>query len=50
VLHYSIRSYDQFFAKYARYSKLAAEEMYERGRRATVMSLLVRPFLRFFHM
>lgn len=50
VLHYSIHSYDQFFEKYARYSKLAAEDMHTIGRRASVWSMLVRPFLRFFHL
>lgn len=50
VLHYSIHSYDQFFEKYARYSKLAAEDMYSCGRRASFWNTLVRPFLRFFHL
>jgi glycosyltransferase involved in cell wall biosynthesis len=50
VLHYSIHSYDQFFEKYSRYSKLAAEDLYTIGRRASVWSILVRPFLRFFHL
>ncbi len=47
LLHFSVRTYDQFFAKYAQYSQLAAQDLWEVGKRATVYSLLVRPFLRF---
>jgi glycosyltransferase involved in cell wall biosynthesis len=48
--HYSFWSYDEYFAKYVRYSKLAAEELHGRGKRAGVYDLLVRPFLRFFQL
>lgn len=50
LLHYSFWSYDEFFDKYLRYSKLTAEDMWERGRRTGVLQLLVRPFLRFFQL
>jgi glycosyltransferase involved in cell wall biosynthesis len=46
-LHYSIWSYDQFLAKYARYTTWGAQTLHRRGRRATFASLLIRPMLRF---
>lgn len=48
--HYSFWSYDEYFTKYVRYSKLASEELRERGKRPGVYDLLLRPFLRFFHL
>ncbi len=48
--HYSFWSYDEYFEKYVRYSRLAAEEMHGRGKRAGVYDLLLRPFLRFFQL
>jgi glycosyltransferase involved in cell wall biosynthesis len=50
LLHYSFWSYDEFFEKYTRYSKLSAEELRDRGKRAGTYDLLVRPFLRFFQL
>jgi glycosyltransferase involved in cell wall biosynthesis len=50
LLHYSFWSYDEFFEKYARYSKLSAQELRDRGKRAGTYDLLVRPFLRFFQL
>jgi glycosyltransferase involved in cell wall biosynthesis len=50
LLHFSFWSYDEYFEKYVRYSKLAAEELHERGKRPGVYDLLIRPFLRFFHL
>jgi (heptosyl)LPS beta-1,4-glucosyltransferase len=50
LTHYSIRSYDQYFEKYLRYTDLSASQKYLAGRRATVSSLLFRPFLRFFYL
>ena len=50
MLHYSIWNYDQFFEKYQTYTRLVAEERWERGRQATFFGLLVRPMLRFFHL
>jgi len=49
-LHYSFWSYDEYFEKYSRYSKWAAEDLWARGKRTTIFSLLVRPFLRFFQL
>jgi glycosyltransferase involved in cell wall biosynthesis len=48
--HYSIRNYDQYFEKYLRYTELSARQKWRSGRRATIRSLLFRPFLRFFHL
>lgn len=46
-LHYSINSYDQYFAKYNRYTTWGAQTLSKKGRRATFSSLLLRPMLRF---
>jgi len=50
LLHFSLRDYDEYFEKYTRYSRLSAEELWERGKRAGTYDLLVRPFLRFFQL
>lgn len=50
LTHHSIRNYDQYFEKYLRYTDLGARQMQLAGRRATVSSLLLRPFLRFFYL
>jgi glycosyltransferase involved in cell wall biosynthesis len=50
LLHFSFWSYDEFFQKYMRYSRLSAEELRIRGKRSSTYGLLVRPFLRFFQL
>jgi glycosyltransferase involved in cell wall biosynthesis len=45
--HYTIYSYDQYLDKYNRYTRWGAEEAWNRGKRAGVVRLLVRPGLRF---
>jgi glycosyltransferase involved in cell wall biosynthesis len=50
ILHYSIRSYEDFISKYNRYTTWGAEELWDRGRRAGFFSLLIRPALRFLNM
>jgi glycosyltransferase involved in cell wall biosynthesis len=50
LLHYSFWSYDEYLEKYTQYSRLSAEELMERGKRASTYDLLVRPFLRFFQL
>lgn len=47
LVHYTYWSYDQFFAKHVRYTHWGALDYWERGRRASYYSLLVRPLLRF---
>ena len=47
LLHYSISSYEQFPAKYDRYTTWGAKTLHQQGRRATFGSLLFRPMLRF---
>ena len=47
VLHYSIESYDQYFEKYLHYTQVGADTLFDRGKRATFASLLLRPLLRF---
>jgi glycosyltransferase involved in cell wall biosynthesis len=50
LLHYSFWSYDEYFTKYTKYSKLCADELWVRGKRATWFGLLARPFFRFFQL
>jgi glycosyltransferase involved in cell wall biosynthesis len=50
LLHYTYWSYDQYFSKYVRYTRLGAEDMWERGERTSRAQLLLRPFLRFFQL
>jgi hypothetical protein len=45
--HYTYWTYDQFFAKHVRYTKLGADDMWEQGKRTGVYGLAIRPFLRF---
>jgi glycosyltransferase involved in cell wall biosynthesis len=47
LLHYTYWSYDQYFAKYVRYTALGARDMWDRGERTSWSGLLFRPFLRF---
>jgi glycosyltransferase involved in cell wall biosynthesis len=47
LIHYTYWSYDQYFAKYLKYTKWGAEDMWDQGKRATFANLLFRPFLRF---
>jgi glycosyltransferase involved in cell wall biosynthesis len=45
--HYTYWTYDQCLPKYLRYTRWSAEDLWDRGRRAGVRSLLFRPLLRF---
>lgn len=47
LTHYTYWTYDQYFAKYLRYTRLGAEELWDQGRRTGWRGLMVRPFLRF---
>ncbi len=46
--HYSFWSYDDYFQKYVKYTRMGADELWQRGKRASFRTLLVRPMLRFF--
>jgi glycosyltransferase involved in cell wall biosynthesis len=48
LLHYSYWSYDAYLRKYTQYTKLVAQDRWERGKRVTLRGLLMRPMLRFF--
>jgi glycosyltransferase involved in cell wall biosynthesis len=50
LLHYTYWSYDRYFDKYLSYTKLGAEDRWERGKRASWHGLLLRPFARFFQL
>ncbi len=45
--HYTYWSYDQFFKKFDRYTKVQAQVWYQRGRRPSYWRLLMNPPLRF---
>jgi glycosyltransferase involved in cell wall biosynthesis len=45
--HYSVWTYDDYFAKRVRYTKLSAQESWRGGRRTGWAGLLLRPMLRF---
>lgn len=47
LLHFSTRSYDQYFEKYVKYTQWGAQDQWERGRRTSFNGLLIRPFFRF---
>jgi glycosyltransferase involved in cell wall biosynthesis len=47
--HFSYWNYDQYFAKYIKYTRWGAEELADRGQKASWYSLAVRPALRFLH-
>ena len=50
MLHYSFWTYDEFIQKYARYTQWAAQDLWDKGRRASFVSLLIRPMARFLHL
>ncbi len=48
--HHTVRSFDQYFEKFGRYTTWAANDLRKRGRRAGLLSLTARPAARFFKM
>ena len=50
MLHYTYDSLNEYFEKFARYSRWWAEQQHARGRTATAFDVLVRPPLRFLAM
>jgi glycosyltransferase involved in cell wall biosynthesis len=49
-IHYEFRSYDHYFAKRLKYTRLKAEDRWDHGVRTGMVRLLVSPFLRFFYL
>ncbi len=49
LLHYSYRDLTDYFEKFNRYTSLTAERMRERGRRAGVVGIVLRPAWAFLH-
>ena len=47
LLHYTYRDFSQFMAKLDRYTTWSAQDLYERGRKATALRLLGKPIARF---
>ena len=47
LLHYTYRDFGQFMAKLDRYTTWSAQDLFERGRRATALRLLCKPIGRF---
>ena len=48
LVHHSIESYDEYFRKYVSYTKWSALDMWDRGKRAHGLKLVVAPFFRFY--
>jgi glycosyltransferase involved in cell wall biosynthesis len=47
LVHYTYWTFDQFFAKHVKYTKLGAEDAWDRGKRTGFYNLAMRPTLRF---
>ncbi len=47
LVHYTVWTYEQYFRKFDHYTTLSALDMRDRGRRATLGSMIGRPPLRF---
>jgi hypothetical protein len=47
LLHYTFRSFAQYWRKMERYSDWGAHELYRQGRRASAVHVLLRPVFRF---
>lgn len=47
LLHYTYRDFGQYMAKLDRYTTWSAQDLFERGRRATAMRMLGKPVARF---
>jgi glycosyltransferase involved in cell wall biosynthesis len=50
LIHYTYESLEQYLNKFNRYTTLAAEMMYEKGRKANLIHLCIRPQLEFIKM
>jgi glycosyltransferase involved in cell wall biosynthesis len=50
LLHYTVRSFDQYFEKFGRYTTWAAGDLERKGARANAFNLLLRPAARFLKM
>lgn len=49
-LHYTFRSFDQYFDKFLKYAEWGAAQAFREGKRAGVTEILGRPLWRFFRM
>jgi glycosyltransferase involved in cell wall biosynthesis len=47
LLHYSINSYDEYFAKHVNYTRWSAADLWDRGQRSSMWRMLARPTFRF---
>ena len=50
LVHHTYRDLDQYFVKFARYTRWSADDLKARGIRASASRLLLRPWLRFARM
>jgi len=50
LYHYTYESFDEYFEKFHRYTRWAADDLRAGGRRATWANLAVRPWMRFLKM
>ncbi|WP_461532683.1 glycosyltransferase family 2 protein [Sinomicrobium sp.] len=49
ILHYTYRGFDHFIGKKNHYAWLQAQEMYNKGKRAHLAHILIKPSFRFFN-
>jgi glycosyltransferase involved in cell wall biosynthesis len=48
--HYTYRTFDDYFEKFRRYTTWSANDLWKRGKRASALSIFVKPTARFFGM
>jgi glycosyltransferase involved in cell wall biosynthesis len=47
LLHYTVNSYDEYFAKYVNYTRYGAAEQWDNGKRTSPLKMFMRPALYF---
>jgi glycosyltransferase involved in cell wall biosynthesis len=47
IYHYSYQSWDDYFARFNKYTTLAANDYKKKGKRATILNILINPFFAF---
>lgn len=50
LIHYTFRSFDQYYEKFSRYAEWGAAQLYREGKRAGWLEIAGRPFWRFLRM
>jgi glycosyltransferase involved in cell wall biosynthesis len=47
LLHYTVNTYDEFFAKYVNYTRYGAADRWDQGKRTSLVNMLLCPISRF---